>query len=177
MAAVNVRIDDALKSQADEVLETLNVSATEAITRLYRYVVDNKSLPFDNPMAVLRQLKEAVNEAADVALALKNRHHRENHLTLEYRDASLSIFNDVLRRIEENIGTLRIASGGTLSPGWHNASNALKGICWMITLCTNEVPGGVFVFGGIDKPVNDLCDSYVSISTELEHHYRIIDKN
>lgn len=170
MAAVNIRIDDTLKMQADEVLETLNVSATEAITRLYRYVAENKSLPFDNPLAVLRQLMEAVSGAADVALALKNRHHRENYLTIEYRDASLSIFNDVLRRIEENTGTLSIASGGTLSPGWHNAANSLKGICWMLTLCTKKVPGGLFVFGGIDKPVNDLCDSYIAISTELENH-------
>lgn len=169
MAAVNVRIDDALKAQADDVLETLNVSATEAITRLYRYMVENKSLPFDNPMAVLRQLTEAVNEAADVALALKNRHHRESYLTLEYRDASLAIFNEVLRRIEENTGTLRIASGGKLSPGWHNAANALKGICWMLALCTKEVPGGVFVFGGIDRPVDDLCDSYITLSLEFEN--------
>ncbi|MCW6560046.1 type II toxin-antitoxin system RelB/DinJ family antitoxin [Yersinia ruckeri] len=46
MATINVRIDDELKSQADEVLKRLEASPTQVITALYQYIATKKKLPF-----------------------------------------------------------------------------------------------------------------------------------
>ncbi|HII2980397.1 TPA: type II toxin-antitoxin system RelB/DinJ family antitoxin [Yersinia enterocolitica] len=46
MATINVRIDDELKSQADEVLKRLDASPTQVITSLYQYIATKKKLPF-----------------------------------------------------------------------------------------------------------------------------------
>ncbi|HDC4648658.1 TPA: type II toxin-antitoxin system RelB/DinJ family antitoxin, partial [Enterobacter kobei] len=45
MATINVRIDDAIKMTADEVLKNLDVSQTQAITAFYQYIAENKKLP------------------------------------------------------------------------------------------------------------------------------------
>lgn len=160
MAAVNVRIDEELKVRADEVFGALNVSATEAITRLYRYVVDHGSLPFDNPLAVLRQMQEEVNKAVGIAIEMNLQRHRLDYMSVADWDAHLVLFSTLIRRLEENTGTLRAACGGTLSCGWENAANSLKGLCWMLSSCTKPVPGGLFFTENLNTPINDLSESY-----------------
>lgn len=46
MATINARIDDDIKTQADEVLKILNISQTQAIAAFYQYIAEQKKLPF-----------------------------------------------------------------------------------------------------------------------------------
>lgn len=71
MATINARIDDDIKTKADEVLKRLNISQTQAITAFYQYIAESGKLPFkidmlvrtpdDIAAAMRRKLTEALN--------------------------------------------------------------------------------------------------------------------
>lgn len=72
MATINVRIDDAIKMTADEVLKNLDVSQTQAITAFYQYIAENKKLPFTALMSFKTQddILETFNDILSEALAI-----------------------------------------------------------------------------------------------------------
>ncbi|MFX2605515.1 type II toxin-antitoxin system RelB/DinJ family antitoxin, partial [Enterobacter asburiae] len=72
MATINVRIDDAIKMTADEVLKNLDVSQTQAITAFYQYIAENKKLPFTALMSFKTQddLLKTFNDILSEALAI-----------------------------------------------------------------------------------------------------------
>lgn len=45
MATLNVRLDDKLKEEAWKVLEKLDITPTEAVRLLFRYVAENGRMP------------------------------------------------------------------------------------------------------------------------------------
>ncbi len=45
-ATIRARVEPALKSQAEKVLDLVGLSATEAITLFYKQIVMNRGLPF-----------------------------------------------------------------------------------------------------------------------------------
>ncbi|MEQ4962299.1 type II toxin-antitoxin system RelB/DinJ family antitoxin [Enterobacter hormaechei] len=77
MATINVRIDDAIKMTADEVLKNLDVSQTQAITAFYQYIAENKKLPFTALMSfktqddLLKNFNDILSEALAIALNLQ----------------------------------------------------------------------------------------------------------
>ncbi|MCM2941213.1 type II toxin-antitoxin system RelB/DinJ family antitoxin [Lelliottia sp. SL45] len=77
MATINVRIDDAIKMTADEVLKNLDVSQTQAITAFYQYIAENKKLPFTALMSfktqddLLKKFNDILSEALAIALNLQ----------------------------------------------------------------------------------------------------------
>lgn len=77
MATINARIDDAVKLSADEVLEILDISHTQAITALYQYIAENKKLPFTiitsvkTPDDLTLEVKNTLSEALAVAFNLQ----------------------------------------------------------------------------------------------------------
>lgn len=68
-AAVNARIEPAVKQKAERIFSAIGISATDAIGMFYRQVVYRRGLPFDVciPNAVtLAALKEADAGAGEV---------------------------------------------------------------------------------------------------------------
>ena len=69
MATINARIDDEIKSQADEVLKILDISQTQAIAAFYLYIAEQKKLPFlittvvKTPDDILRESIDLLSEA------------------------------------------------------------------------------------------------------------------
>lgn len=73
MKSITVRLDEELKSRAENVLDTLDVNPTQAITHLYQYIAVNGRLPFrvnitaETPEDVYR---EALRRATAVSKSL-----------------------------------------------------------------------------------------------------------
>ena len=110
MPLVNIRIEDELKTEADAVYKELNITATDAITQLYQYVVQNRRLPFTDPYHVLLELKDAVSNAADMALGLNNaylQHKAISNITIERAKAC---FDSTVRLLEDNYGVVKSVS-------------------------------------------------------------------
>lgn len=69
MATINARIDDEIKTQADEVLKILDISQTQAIAAFYQYIAEQKKLPFlittivKTPADILRESTDLLAEA------------------------------------------------------------------------------------------------------------------
>jgi len=164
MAMVNIRIDDVLKTKGEEVFRELNVSATEAITKLYRYAAEYRRLPFDDPGMILCQMRDAIDKAADIALRLNIQHAQKGYISASDRDTAQEVFDGTVRSLEANYSALRAACGGYLQQVWLNAANAMKGLLWMLTMCTEEVQEGVTINAELSRAVQALSDSYIGIS-------------
>ncbi|MBB6117825.1 RHH-type rel operon transcriptional repressor/antitoxin RelB [Rahnella inusitata] len=78
MATINARIDDEIKTQADEVFKLLDISQTQAITAFYQYIAANRKLPFAVTMQVKsweEVEKEIINKftwALNILLTIKD---------------------------------------------------------------------------------------------------------
>ncbi|EKS5411659.1 type II toxin-antitoxin system RelB/DinJ family antitoxin [Salmonella enterica] len=83
MATINARIDDDIKACADEVLKTLNISHTQAISALYQYIAETHRLPFQ----IITQVKTPADIRAEIYVELKRAH------------ASLNL---ILRKIDDH---------------------------------------------------------------------------
>lgn len=69
-ATVRARIEPRLKKEAEELLEELGMSATQAITLFYRQVTLRKGLPFDVviPNATTRRTFESTDVGKDIVV-------------------------------------------------------------------------------------------------------------
>lgn len=168
MAMVNIRIDEKLKADGDAVFRELNVSATEAITRLYRYAVEYRKLPFNDVRLILFQMKDAVDKAADLATKLNIHLIQKSFISVADRDAARDFFNGTIRSLEDSYPALQSACGGYLDKSWVDAANAMKGLLWMLTMCTEKVSEGLIVNAEVNKAAQSLSDSYISISLLTE---------
>jgi DNA-damage-inducible protein J len=67
---VRARMEPRLKKQAEDVLENLGLSATQAINLFYRQVTLRKGLPFDVviPNATTRKTFESTDAAKDLVV-------------------------------------------------------------------------------------------------------------
>lgn len=63
---VNVRIDAKLKQSADEAMQIAGTTPTQAITLLYQYIAENKTLPF----VEIRSVKTPADLAREGTLSL-----------------------------------------------------------------------------------------------------------
>ncbi|MDD7998261.1 type II toxin-antitoxin system RelB/DinJ family antitoxin [Kosakonia radicincitans] len=168
MPLVNIRIDDELKAEADVVYKELNITATEAITQLYRFVVQYRRLPFNDPYWVLLNLKEAVSKAADQALKLNNAHLQGKAISKEDVKKAKRFFDGTNRLLEDNYDVVRSAWGGYIPQPWVNVANAMKGLSYMVSMNTTEQHDGVFIDADIHKAYDALQKNYIEISVMLE---------
>ncbi|MFZ4210569.1 type II toxin-antitoxin system RelB/DinJ family antitoxin [Pantoea endophytica] len=168
MAMVNIRIDDNLKADGEAVFRAEGVSATEAITQLYRHAVQYRKLPFNDPRIILQQMRDAIHHASDVATGLNIKHCKNGFISVIERDAARAVFDGTSRSLEDNYGALQSACGGFLQQAWVDAANAMKGLLWMVSLCTEKVSGGLIVRAELNRATRALSDSYTEISRITE---------
>lgn len=83
---IRVRVETGLKREAEEVLEELGMSATEAITLFYTQVALQRGLPFDVRLPNAETV-EALQQAQDGTDLVE-------YLTLENLKASVLSFGD-----------------------------------------------------------------------------------
>lgn len=62
MAMMNARLDEALKKNAEAVMKDLGVTPTMCVTHLYKYIAENKRLPF-RALEVFRTPEDIFREA------------------------------------------------------------------------------------------------------------------
>ncbi|MGF6438663.1 type II toxin-antitoxin system RelB/DinJ family antitoxin [Kosakonia sp. 1610] len=168
MPLVNIRIEDELKTEADAVYKELNITATDAITQLYQYVVQNRRLPFTDPYHVLLELKDAVSNAADMALGLNNaylQHKAISNITIERAKAC---FDSTVRLLEDNYGVVKSVWRGYTPKPWVDVANAMKGLSYMVSMNTIEQKNGVSINADLDTAYEALQNNYIEISLLIE---------
>lgn len=66
MATINIRIDDKLKEQAEDILAELGLNMTGAITIFLKTVVRNKGIPFTIGIPS-KETEKAIKEVEDIS--------------------------------------------------------------------------------------------------------------
>ncbi|HDL6887638.1 TPA: type II toxin-antitoxin system RelB/DinJ family antitoxin [Yersinia enterocolitica] len=128
MATINVRIDDELKSQADEVLKRLQASPTQVITALYQYIATKKKLPFvvttdvSTPEELNQRLVSHAHLLMDLYLKIKN------NLKIKSSNANLLEMSDLqdLEALVKAINLIKTSMNNVNIPIDNDVENALK---------------------------------------------------
>lgn len=109
MATINARIDDDIKSQADEVLRSLDISQTQAITAFYQYIASHGKLPLvitqhvttteDIKMKIMEQFIKASNSLNKLKSMIENAEVVDGReAQMEYRQLKsihISVWNEM----------------------------------------------------------------------------------
>ncbi len=117
MATINARIDDDIKAQADEVLKTLDISHTQAISALYQYIASNGRLPFlismqvrtpeDIESKIMNQFREASTTLNTIKKNLELSHELEKNDTLKknrkLKNIHINVWNEIPQTDYKNI--------------------------------------------------------------------------
>ena len=76
MGTITIRVDDNLKSEAQQALEDLNITPSELLRQTLEYVAQNHKLPFkpvllnDEDLDLLETVRERLNDPKPVVVSL-----------------------------------------------------------------------------------------------------------
>lgn len=166
--SITVRIDEELKTGAEDVLARLGVSPTEVVTCLYQYREQHGKLPFriptlaESPEDVFTALLRRIRTVHDLIVAVAGLPAGDPvHLSVSTR--CLLSCQELRRDIAENIGFMKYVS--CRDPLASEASGDASGIWrWVDVQLMQAV-------SAIEKRAPDLPDTLTGISRHITDFY------
>jgi len=172
MGSITIRIDDEMKAQAEAELTNLDMTHTDVIHGLYKFIIRYKRVPFSSDEHALTLMQERLAVVSDIASNMNLIIETKNEFSTAEIKSFIALLDRFTTELESNWTAMKRASGKNFSSYWLDALQSAKGVSYFLSM-TGKRRGHILTFsetGEIKIAISRLVQAYVQLLSPDNNH-------